>query len=302
MTPLRTRLAFAVAILAFGWTLARGQAPTIKDDVGNVFPLGAPPRRVVSLAPNITEILFALGLGDRVVGVTRFCDYPPEARLRNKAGGFIDPDIEKIRALNPDLVIAYRGNPMESIKRLQAFGLAVFVLDIGERLEAVPETISKIGRMTRADAEAETLVNALGRKYAAVVGALEKTTSRPKVFLSLHGGGLMTCGRDSYLNDLIERAKGANAAGRAGRAWLEYSREAFLQDDPDMVIILSPTEKDFAAARAWFRSQPGFASVRAIKNDRIVRLDENAASRFGPRLYDAFADLARLLHPEVFRP
>ena len=300
MTPIRTRAAVVFAALVLGFVLSAAPGQTVKDDVGNVFPLGAPPRRIVSLAPNITEILFTLGLGDRIVGVTRYCDFPPEARTRDKVGGFIDPDVEKIRSLNPDLVIAYRGNPLNAIERLQAFKLAVFVLDIGGRLEAVPDTIKKIGRVTRKDAEARALVASLDRAYAAIINALQPAKGRPKVFLSLQGQGLMTCGRAGYFNDLIERAKGTNVAGRIGRAWFEYGREQLIRDDPDVIIILTPTEEDFAAARRWFQGQPEFASVRAVKSGRIRRLDENIASRFGPRLYEAFAELARIIHPERF--
>jgi iron complex transport system substrate-binding protein len=300
MTPNRTRTAVAFAAMVLGSVLSSASGQTVKDDVGNVFPLNAAPRRIVSLAPNITEILFALGLGDRIVGVTRYCDFPPEARTRDKVGGFIDPDVEKIRSLNPDLVIAYRGNPLSAIERLQAFKIAVFVLDIGAQLEAVPATIEKIGRVTQKDAEARALVASLDRAYAAVLRALQPADSRPSVFLSFHGQGLMTCGREGYFNDLIERAKGTNIAGRAGRAWFEYGREQLIRDDPDVIIILAPSEDDFGAARDWFRDQPEFASVRAIRNDRIRRLDENAASRFGPRLYDAFAEMARIIHPERF--
>jgi iron complex transport system substrate-binding protein len=271
------------------------QAATITDDAGNVFVLKAAPRRIVSLAPNITEILFALGLGDRVAGVTRYCDYPPEARTREKIGGFIDPSVEKIRALNPDLVIAFRGNPWEALNRLKALKVPVFVLDIGERLEAVPETIAKIGRVTRREAEAEAIIAALEAKLRTATAAAS-AAGRPRVFLSLAGKDLMTCGPSSYLHNLIERAGGTNVAADLPKPWAAYSREQLIRDDPDVVIILSPSEADFASVRDWFVSLPGFEALRAVRSGRVRFLDENAASRVGPRLYDAFVELVRIIH------
>jgi iron complex transport system substrate-binding protein len=234
------------------------------------------------------------------VGVTRYCDYPPEAREREKVGGLLDPDLEKIRALRPDLVIAFRGNPWSAIDRLRGLGLKVFVLDIGRTLETVPRTIGLIGRVTLREEAAEALVRKLEAKARTLAGLIGRAARRPKVFIQLQGLGLSTCGGESYLNDLLERAGGANVAGRLKRDWLEYSREQLLQDDPDVIIVLAPTEADFAKARAWFESQGGLKEIRAVRTGRVVRLDENAASRFGPRLYDALFDLARLVHPELF--
>jgi iron complex transport system substrate-binding protein len=295
----RTRLLAAIAAtggLALSPSPGTPQSNTVTDDVGTVFVLGATPRRIVSLAPNITEILFALGLGDRIAGVTRYCDYPPEARAKAKIGGFIDPSVEKIRALDPDLVIAFRGNPWEALNGLKALKVPVFILDIGERLEAVPETIAKIGRVTRREDEAQALLSTLAEKDRAARAALARTSGRPRVFLNLAGRDLMTCGRTSYLHDLIERAGGINIAASVPKTWSAYSREQLIRDDPDVVIILAPSEADFASARDWFIALPGLDTLRAVRAGRVRFLDENAASRVGPRLYDAFADLVRLIH------
>ena len=287
-------------VLALMPAAGGGQVRTVRDDVGQVFPLADPPRRIVSLAPNITEILFALGLGDQVVGVTRYCDYPAAALQKDKVGGLIDPNIERIGALKPDLVIAFRGNPWNVIQKLQSLRLRVFVLDIGNDLEAVPKTIEKIGRITQRDGEARSLIQGLEQRYQKVTAALSSVTVRPKVFLNLHGMNLATCGRPSYLNALLERAKGVNIAGRVAKAWLDYSREQFIKDDPDIIVVLAASAGAFAKARDWFKSQAGFANIAAVRNGCIHFLDENRASRFGPRLYDAFTELARILHPEVF--
>jgi len=286
----------ASVLIAPAGSASAAQTQTVADDTGSVFVLGAPPRRIVSLAPNITEILFALGLGERVAGVTRYCDYPPEARTKEKVGGFIDPSVEKIRALDPDLVVAFRGNPWEALNRLKALKAPVFVLDIGQRLEAVPETIAKIGRVTRRESEAAALIASLEAKLGSALAEAAAAAARPRVFLILAGRDLMTCGRSGYLHDLIERAGGTNVAADLPKSWAVYSRERLILDDPDVVVLLAPSAADFGPARDWFVSLPGFESLRAVRSGRVRFLDENAASRIGPRLYDAFAELVRIIH------
>jgi iron complex transport system substrate-binding protein len=286
--------------LAFFWCFLNAQDKILKDDVGNIFTLKSPPRRIISLAPNITEILFGLGLGGQVVGVTRYCDYPAEALKREKIGGMLDPDIERISVLDPDLIIAFRGNPLSALKKLQDLRLPVFILDIGTDLESVYPLIAKIGLVTFKEPAARTIINALKKKYDLVVTALQGVGQKPRVFLNIHGLGLSTCGRESYLNDLLAKAKAVSITGHIPQNWLEYSREQFLRDDPDVIVILTKSEPDFELAKRWLKSQPGFSDLRAVKSNRIFLMDENPASRFGPRLFDALAELARLLHPQQF--
>lgn len=276
------------------------QVSTIKDDVGNVFSLQRPPQRIISLAPNITEILFALGLGGRVVGVTRYCDYPAEALKREKIGGMLDPDIERISILAPDLIIAFRGNPLSALKKLQDLRLPVFILDIGIDMESVYPLIAKIGRVTFKETAAQSMINALKKKQALVETALEGVRQKPRVFLNIHGLGLSTCGRESYFNDLLARAKGVNIAGGVPQNWLEYNREQFLKDNPDVIVILTRSQRDFEKAKDWLKAQSGFSMIQAIRSGRVYFMDENPASRFGPRLFDALLELARLLHPQQF--
>jgi len=277
-----------------------GFQEAVRDDLGNAFPAAGSYRRIVSLAPNITEIIFTLGAGGRVVGVTRFCDFPPEARLKTKIGGFLDPNLEAIRALDPDLVVAFRGNPLEALDRLKSLGLPVFILDIGPDLEAVPRTIEKLGRVTGRIAEADRLVSEIEEKIRRVDRAIRGVATRPRVFLKLQGEGLWTCGRESYLTDMIRRAGGLSVTAGLPKNWLEIGAERLIADDPDLIVVLARSGDDFDRTRAWFEAQPAFRSLRAVRDGRFGLLDENAASRFGPRLFDAFESLARLLHPDRF--
>jgi iron complex transport system substrate-binding protein len=253
------------------------------------------------MAPNVTEILFALGLGDRVAGVTRFCDYPPEARRLPRIGGLVDPNIEVVRSLDPDLVIAFRGNPLRLVERIRKLGLPVFVLDIGEGLEDLPPLISKIGLITGTEARAEALAAGLRGRLGAVDAALKGIGARPKVFVLLYGQGLWTCGGESYVDDLIARAGGANVAAALPKKWVLYKRERIIRDDPDVVFILSRSPADFAAGRDWLAGMAGIEAVSAVRSGRVYELDENAASRFGPRLVDVLDRMAAVLHPGRLR-
>ncbi len=273
----------------------------IKDDLGRPFPLPAEtPRRIVSMAPNITEILFALGLGGRVVGVTRFCDWPPEAKAIPKIGGLVDPNVEIIRSLDPDLVIAFRGNPLRVVERVGRLGLPVFILDIGEGLDNLFPLIERIGLVTRTESAAAGLAAKLRARVETVDAGLRGILSRPAVFVLLYGQGLWTCGGESYVNDLIARAGGTNAASSLPKKWVLYKRERIIKDDPGVVFILARSASDFAAGRARFARMPGMDGIKAVKEGRIYELDENAASRFGPRLVEVLDRMAELLHPERF--
>jgi len=292
------RLALAASVLALA---AAAAAQVIMDDLGRPFTLPAEtPRRIVSMAPNITEALFALGLGGRVAGVTRFCDWPPEARSLPKIGGLVDPNVEVIRSLDPDLVVAFRGNPLRLVDRVGRLGLPVFVLDIGPGLDALVPLLERLGRITRTEARAAALAAALRSRVGAVDAALRGLTERPKVFVLLYGQGLWTCGGQSYVNDLIARAGGENIAASLPKKWALSTRERIVRDDPDVIFILARTEKDFAADRDRLALMPGLAGVKAVREGRVYELDENAASRFGPRLVDVLARMAAILHPERF--
>jgi iron complex transport system substrate-binding protein len=291
----------AVLVAALLGLPAAAAAQTIRDDLGHPFPLPAEtPRKIVSMAPNITEILFALGLGGRVGGVTRFCDWPEEAKALPKIGGLVDPNVEVIRSLDPDLVIAFRGNPLRLVERIRKLDLPVFVLDIGRRVDDLFPLIERIGRITRTEDRAAALAGALHRRLQATDEALRQLPSRPRVFVLLYGQGLWTCGGESYVDDLIARAGGLNVAAAMPKKWALYKREAIIEDDPDVIFILARSTADFDAGRDRLVKTPGLSSVKAVKAGKIFEIDENAASRFGPRLVDVLVRMAALVHPERF--
>lgn len=296
------RRAAWILVLGLALPAAPIEAPArekvLTDDFGHVFILpDRPPRRIVSLAPNITEILFAVGAGEQVAGVTRYCDHPAEALEKDRVGGFIDPSIEMILNLKPDLVIAFRGNPIRSLERMRALGLPVFVFDIGTDLDTLPRLIERIGLLAGRREAAAILA---GEMSAALDASAKKIAARPKrpsVFLALNARGLWTCGRDSYLDDILTRAGGRNIAGDLRRDWVHFSRERLFSDNPEVVVILAASLEDFLAARDRLSREYRLESLQAFRTNRVCFLDENSASRFGPRLLDALKTVAACLHP-----
>jgi iron complex transport system substrate-binding protein len=295
----RTILAISF-LIGLAPVVSSAQSIRVRDDLGKVLALPGPPRRIISLAPNITEILFALGAGDRVVGVTRYCDYPPEAAGKEKIGGFLDPDVERIKGLRPDVVVAFRGNPLDVLGKLEAIGVPLFVLDIRNALDDVPRLVERIGAAVGRPAEAARLNARLELRKTRVTNVLAAVRGTPRVFLSLEGLGLWSFGQGSYFNDLLSRARAVSVTAGVDKRWFEYGRESLIRDDPDAFVVLASSEAGFRRAVDWFKSQAGLKDLRAVRSGRILFLDQNAASRFGPRLYDALEALARLLHPECF--
>jgi len=276
------------------------QGTVVYDDFNTPFALAEAPQRIVSLAPNLTEILFALGLGDRVVGVTRYCDYPPQALQKEKIGGMVDPNLEMIQSLRPDLIVGFRGNPLGVLNKLRNLHFPVFVLNLGSSLDGLSQTIEKVGRVTRAEDPAKNLVDGLKEKRQAIGLALRDVSKRPKVFLSVYGQGLWTCGEGSYLNDLLVQAGGVNIAAHIPRRWLQLNREQLIHENPDVIIIMAKDKERFSQAGESFRADSRLKGIRAVKDNSIHWLDENIAGRFGPRLIDALDTVARILHPEMF--
>ena len=297
MPALRIWLVMLCTVLCLA---ARGQERTLDDDLRHPFRLEGPPQRIVSLAPNITETLFALGLGPKIVGVTRYCDYPPEAAKIEKVGGLVDPNLERIQVLHPDLVIAFRGNPIGIVNKLRSLDFPVFVFDSGVSLAGVLEMVLKMGRLTFRTDAAESLCRDLEGRRQRVALALARVATRPRTFLALHGQAFWTCGSESYLNDLIVEAKGINIAGGIPRRWLNLTPEQLVHDNPEVIIVMAKDSEAFRAAKDRLLADSRLKTVEAVRTRNIQFLDENAASRFGPRLFRALSDTARILHPKAF--
>ncbi len=262
-------------------------------------PLSAAPQRIVSLAPSVTETLFALGLGDRVVGVTSYCDHPPEAKALPQVGDFVQHDIERILALKPDLVILGMGpgDVLETYRRLQDVSLASLVVRF-DSLRDVFEAIDRIGRVTQRESEANALAESLNRQIARVE-SLVAGRPRPRVLYVYENidFSLVVAGPDHYTSELIERAGGDNVAADAAVRYPRQSIEWVLDRDPE-VIISTTLHQDAprdptAATRELWGTWSGLTAVRT------GRVHAQELVRPGPRLGEGLRAMAALLHPEI---
>lgn len=269
-----------------------GSTREVTDETGRRIRVPVEPRRVISLAPNLTEIVFAVGAGDKLVGDTTFCDYPPQARSVAKVGDTLHPDIERILALRPDLVLVSTASQLESFtSQLEEQGASVYLTDPHD-LESVFHSIVAVGQILNCDAGASRLVSEL-RARASEVEKRVESAPRIAVFYQLSPEPLYTAGHDSYLTDLIRRAGGRSVTADVPGEWPRFSDEAALAANPDAIIIAGDAGSSTELAPA-LRHSPA-----ALRN-RVYTVSGDLLSRPGPRLVDGLEQMARILHPERF--
>jgi iron complex transport system substrate-binding protein len=270
-------------------------AITVEDGVGNVITFESAPQRIVSLAPNHTEVLYALGLGDRVVGVTEYCNYPPEAVEKPKVGDFVNADLELIVGLEPDLVLATTMHMAETVPALQDQGVVVFVLD-PQSVASVLKEIRVLGQITGQEAAADALISDMQARIDAVQ---ETVTAAPrlKVFWEL-GPELFTVGPGTFVDDLIGLAGGENVAADAAAPWPQLSVEAIILKDPDVIVL---ADHNYGQTVEMVRERPGWEDIAAVREGRVIEIsNDDIVSRPGPRLVEGLEFLARALHPDLF--
>lgn len=273
---------------------------TVTDALGRRVTIERAPQRIVSLSPSNTEILFALGLGDRVVGVTNYCDYPPEAKEKPKIGGFADPSVEVIVNSQPDLVLA---NALHEsvIKQLEGLGIKVVTVEARD-IEGVISVIDTVGKVTGSSSNAAAIIAEMERRMAAVKEKTAQLTERekPRVYFEIWYDPLTTGGKSSFLNSVIEMAGGRNVAGDVDQEWVTFSPEVLLAKDPQVMIYIHHFTS--GQSKEDIKSRKGWKDVSAVKDDRIYQFpDENLVIRPGPRIVEGLEIVARMLHPELFQ-
>ena len=286
--------------------VAAGQV-TETDVLGSTVTLHSDPQRIVSLIPSHTELLFAVGAGSSVVGVTTYCDYPPEAREIEKIGDVTAMSLEKIVALDPDLVLASKGNARELIYSLKALDIPVFVLD-PQSIDEVLDAIGTVGRLTGQEEATRELVEGYRKRLAAVaerIGNLPES-ERPTVFVgSPFRDENWTPGPDTFTSSVIYRAGGRNVADDlAPGTWAVYNLENIVSRDPQVLLSTLGEGQDAEEVRARYleraRSLNGWRDLDAVRNERVVLIPENWLLRPAPRLFQAIETLAGALHPNLF--
>lgn len=269
------------------------------DEAGRRVKLEQVPRRIVALAPSITECLFALGLDQEVVGVTEYTNFPPQAASRPKVGSYVHLQLEAIVALRPDLVLATRdGNPKEQIRRLEEMGLKVFVLD-PRSLEGLFNTLLSLGELLQRREEASALVSRMQERIEGIKRSLENTF-RPRVLLQVGAQPLVVAGADTLQDHLIGLAGGQNVAASVGRGYPMLSLERVMTMAPEVIIISSMADPKGAEQEKekWKR----WKEIPAVSNGRIHVLDGDVIDRPSPRVVDGLEELAGMIHPELLGP
>jgi len=285
---------FLVALLSLALVLTACSPSlgTFVDDLGRLVAINGTPQRIVSLAPSNTEILFALGLGDKVVGVTMYCDYPPEALEKEKVGGYLGPDIEKIIALEPDLILATDFHRFELIPALEEQGFTVFAV-APQTLDDVLESIQTVGKITGKEEEALDLVNEMKSKIEEIEEQTKELDERPRVFYITYPDPLWTVGRNTWIDNLIWIAGGNNTFSQYFESGAMVEIEWVLFCNPE-VIIASALSYD------WAMNETSLNSTDARQNNRVYQCDDDLVQRPGPRLVKGLEWFAYFIHPEIF--
>ena len=295
-------LVLVIVAMAFPLTgLATNYPLTVIDDLGREVTFETLPERIISLAPSNTEILFALGLGDRVIAVTDFCDYPPEALEKESVGGpwGTSIDVEKIVALQPDFILAEEVNGIEVIDTLAGLGFKVFGIKSTD-LDDLLDDIKTVGQITDKEVEADELIAQMTSKIRAVTGRTTWLLPEEKLTV-LHicwHDPIYTSGQGTFVHDLIDKAGGVNIFGDL-EGWPAINIETVIARDPE-VIIVTAMGGTASTTWDWVNTDPRLKDISARKNGRIYYIESNWLERPGPRMVLGLEAVAKYLHPQIF--
>ena len=286
-------------VMVLFWVMLPGPAlgeKIVTDQLGRRVVLTDNPKRIVALAPSITEILFAIGQGSRVVGVTEFSNYPPEAAALPMVGSYVQLDIEKILSLQPDLCIATRdGNPIEVISILESLNIPIYAVD-PRNLKTVMETVQELGGLLDARTPAREVIARMEERIQRIENRVSEARTRPKVFYQIGISPIISAGTNSCIHELIEMAGGDNIA-KGPASYPRMSYEQVLALSPDIIIVTSMAKGIVfeTVKKEWGQWQ----DIPAVKNNRITLINSDILDRPTPRLVEGLEMLVDILHPRV---
>lgn len=290
-------IAIMIFVIGIAEVAVSSQPVTVVDDLGRTVTIMSS-ERIVSIGPSCTEILCALGLGDRIIAVDKYSDYPPEVVAKQKISKVMMPDPEEIIALNPDLVVYYHWGPWDpTIETLSNLGLTVIALH-PKTIEDVIKNIRLLGAATGKTREAEALASTLSQRINEIKSKTSQVTVKPKVYIESWYPPPWTFGPNTWGHQMIELAGGVNAFGDAAVEWVQTTDEEVIARNPDVIISLYGYMH--YATLEDFKKRPGWDKITAVTKGAVYLLDENLFHRPGPRIIEGLEALAKILHPDLF--
>ena len=275
------------------------QPGTHTDDMGRTVAIDEIPQRIVSHVPSITETLFALGLDEKIVGVSDYCDYPEEAKLKPSVGNYFNPSIENIVALDPDLVLT-DGHSEELLPQLDNLGITYLVIDPKD-VGGIFKNIELLGKVVGIEERANKLIQDMKEDMSDVLNRV-KDAPRVRVFYIIDATDLTlpwTAGPGSLIDALITMAGGENVAAKAQGAWVQFSIEEIVNSEPEIIIIDS-SQGTVVISKEELRQHPIWGEINAVKEGRIFTFDGDLANPV-PRIVRGLEEMAKIIHPELFK-
>jgi iron complex transport system substrate-binding protein len=272
------------------------------DGLGRMVMLNSVPKRIISIAPSNTELLFAVGAGDQVVGREELSDFPEAAKKIASIGSVYGKlNTEAIVAQKPDLILAAEINTPEQVKTLQDLGLTVYYLSNPKDFDDLNANILTVGQLTGHTADAQKVVGDLKTRFDYVNNKIAVTGTFPKVYYELDATDPTkpyTGGGRSYISLIILLAGGQNIGAKLSSEYAQMSAEEIIKQNPDVIVL---GDAAYGMSPDSIALRPGWESIAAVKNNQVFAFDDNLISRPGPRLMDGLEQLAKLLHPEAFK-
>lgn len=287
---------FIISLSGCAYIAPQEKAITVTDDMGREINLPEAPSRIISLAPSNTEFLFALGLDEKIVGVTDICNYPAEVAQKERVGGFADPSVEKIIALKPDLVVAASLHEAV-VKQLDQLNIPVIVLN-AQNIAQILSNTELLGKATGATKAAEQLINGINDDLKLVDDKIQKLSEgeKPLVYFEVWHDPIMTAGPNTFINELISRAGGINIAADAPVDYPVFTLEELLARKPEIMIY---THKAETIEQVMNRA--GWENIPALKNGHIYIVNEDLVMRPGPRIVEGLIAISQKLHPDLWK-
>ena len=265
---------------------------TIKDDAGREVTIARAPQKIISISASNTEILYALGLENRIVGLDQYSNYPPSTKNKPSVGGYSKPDLEKIVAAEPDLIFGTGIHVKATLPELEKRKIPTVIFDPKD-VKGVLERARLTGKITGQNKEAEALVSAMQARIDSVQSKVKGATP-VRAFYEV-SPELHTAGPTSFVHDVIVLAGGINIAAKADKEWPQMNQEALFLEDPEVILIADHTADVTPAIVA---ARPGWKQISAVKNNRLVEIEPDIINRPGPRVVDGLELVARALHPD----